>query len=150
MSYPVVRFNTEYDHLISTLKSLQERVKRLESPNVIHVRPQTYGSNTITLDVYYVLTPSTMTVTILPFSFTVTGKSTLDFVLPDVQIPVNKDNVSFLYLLNNGSTRQTGEIKLFADQGTCHFQFNNSTGGSSFQAGSYYTPYRISFSFVIC
>ena len=102
------------------------------------------------MDVYYALTPTTMTVTILPFSFTVTGKSTLDFVIPDVRIPVNNDNVSFLYLLNNGSTRQTGEIKLFADLGTCHFQFNYMTNGSYFQAGSYYTPYRISFSFVIC
>ena len=141
---------SEYGHLISTLKTLQERVKRLESPNVIHVRPQTYGSDTITLDVYYVLTPSTMTLTILPFSFTVTGKSTLDFVIPDVRISVNNDIVFFIYLINLGSTRQTGIIKLFADQGTCHFQFDNSTGGSSFQAGSYYTPYRISFSFVIC
>ena len=151
MSYPVVRFNTEYEELIKRLKDIEKRLKRLENPpQVIHVRPQTYGSDGITLDVYYTLTPTTMTVTILPFSITVIGKSTLDFVIPAVQIPVNNDVVSFLYLINNGSTRQTGEIKLFADQGTCHFQFNNSVGGSSFQAGSYYTPYRTSFSFVIC
>ena len=150
MSYPVVRSNTEYDELFKTIKTLQERVKRLESPNDIHIRHKIYGSDTITLDVYYALTPTTMTVTILPFSFTAIGKSTLDFVIPDVQIPVNNDNVSFLYLVNMGSTRQIGEIKLFADQGTCHFQFNYLTNGASFTAGSYYTPYRTSFSFMIC
>ena len=151
MSYPVVRSNSEYDDLIRSLKTLQERVKRLESPNIVHVQVTTSEAATIPVDVYYVKTPTMISISIMPFSFVCQAQHWLNVVIPDIQLPVNGLPRNFPFILLTGSTRSVSVITVDTSGGGCALNFCSNVSESRMLPGtSYSTDYVVSISFVIC
>ena len=135
-----------------------ERLNKLEvnnyipEENLVHVLLETTGVAVVNVDVYYVKTQSTMTVCIMPFTFTATMKGYINIEIPDIQIPISTINYGFLYLIMDSSgSYHTGKIKLDASNGTCLLVFTEETNGGSFATGSVMNlPYRVSISYVIC
>jgi len=157
MSYPVLRENPDMNLVMKALENHQKRLCQLEfniskllCPNVIHVQPPSFGCVTIPLDIYYVLTPASMTVSILPFSFTTDAKHGLYVTIPGIQLPDNGVLRKFPYFLLTGSTRSECVLTVDTSGGGCQIGLFRDINANPMNAStSYSLDYILSFSFLL-